>query len=129
MIRGVGVDVVDVWRIDRALQRHGDRFARRVFTEGEIAYCASARAAGQRYAARFAAKEAAAKALGTGFGAEVRLRDIEVVKDAAGAPALRLHGGAEKLAASMGVRRIHVSLSHSLDHAVAVVVLEGEVPA
>jgi holo-[acyl-carrier protein] synthase len=126
MIVGTGTDIVDIWRIKRAIERHGDRFVRRVYTAAEVEYCGTGIAAYQRFAARFAAKEAAAKALGTGFGREVHLTDIEVQKDDRGKPVLKLAGGAAAVAASLGVTRFHVSLSHSLKMATAFVVLETD---
>jgi holo-[acyl-carrier protein] synthase len=125
VILGVGVDVVETARVERASGRHGGRFVARVFTEAEAAYCRGMKRAAEHLAARFAAKEAAAKALGTGFGRGFGLRDIEVERDASGRPALRLHRGARALAERLGVGRVHVSLSHSRDLAAAVVVLEG----
>jgi holo-[acyl-carrier protein] synthase len=125
MILGVGVDVVETARIERAARRHGERFLGRVFTEAEAAYCRGMKRSAEHLAARFAAKEAAVKALGTGFGRGFGLRDIEVARDASGRPALRLHRRARSLAERLGVRRVHVSLSHSRDLAAAVVVLEG----
>jgi holo-[acyl-carrier protein] synthase len=113
-----GVDVVEISRFDRALARHGERLLARVFTPQERAQCQGRVAS---LAARFAAKEAAAKALGTGIGA-VRWVDLEIVTDAHGAPHLRLHGEANRRAAALGVTAWAVSLSHSRGCAVAVVV-------
>jgi holo-[acyl-carrier protein] synthase len=126
VILGVGVDIVEVHRIERAIQRHGERFERRVFTPDEISHCRGPKTGMQKFASRFAAKEAASKALGTGFGPHLALRDIEVVRDAVGPPRIVLHGRAREVAESLGATRTHVSLSHTDSHAVAVVVLEGE---
>ncbi len=94
MIVGIGVDIVDIRRIERTLARFGDRFIRRVFTEAERARAEARRRRAETYAKRFAAKEACAKALGTGFRRGVYFRDIEVVNLPSGKPVLRLHGGA-----------------------------------
>jgi holo-[acyl-carrier protein] synthase len=117
----VGVDMVEISRIEAAVQHYGERFLRRVYTGHELAY-----AAGRlpTLATRWAAKEATAKALGTGIG-PMSFRDIEVVCDAHGKPEVRLHGEAERLAAGLGLHRFALSLSHTMDYAVAfVVVLE-----
>jgi holo-[acyl-carrier protein] synthase len=123
MIRGVGVDLCPVSRVARILARHPGRFAERVFTPAERAYCASRGVPAQHFAARFAAKEAALKALGVPPG--LGWHDLEVEADG-GAPRLALHGPAAAAAAAQGVRRAHLSLSHAGDTAVAFVVLEGE---
>ena len=125
MILGIGVDLVEVERIDRALAQHGEHFLHRVFTEREIAYCAGMRAPGPHYAARFAAKEAVAKAFGTGIGERLGLVEIEVCREENGAPFIRLHGPAAEFARERGVRKIHLSLSHTAGCAVAQVVIEG----
>ncbi len=120
----VGIDLVEIARINRVLQRHGERFLRRVFTPGEIGYCAG-RAA--QVAARWAAKEAAAKALGRGLaalaGGGLNWHDIEVVTEPGGAPRLLLHGEALALAEALGAREWAVSLSHTGETAMAFVVL------
>ena len=126
MILGIGVDLVEVERIDRAIERHGEHFLHRVFTESEIAYCARMRAPGPHYAARFAAKEAVAKAFGTGLGAQLSLVEIEVSRDESGAPFIVLHGPAAEFARERGARKIHLSLSHTTAHAVAHVVIESD---
>lgn len=128
VVIGVGIDEVEVDRIARALSRRdtGDRFRRRVFTEREAAWCEGRRRSAENFAARFAAKEATAKALGTGIGRGVRWRDIEVVREAGSAPQVRLWGGAARRAQELGVRRLHVSLTHTSARAMAVVIAEGE---
>jgi len=126
MVVGLGIDLVDQWRIQRAIERHGDRFVKRVFTDGEIAYCGDGKLSTQRYAARFAAKEAAVKALGTGFRAGIGMRDVEVVKDESGKPTIVFHRGAAEAAAVLGASRALLSITHSLKQAAAVVVLESE---
>ncbi|MGB6063967.1 MAG: holo-ACP synthase [Desulfomonilaceae bacterium] len=127
MILGVGVDIVDVHRMERALRcRWGTRFIARVFSEEEIAVCSSAPQPSQGYAARFAAKEALAKALGTGFSRGVSPRRIVVRGGERRQPRIALLGRAQELAASMHVSAIHVSLSHTPQTACAMVVLEKE---
>lgn len=124
MILGTGVDLVDVERIAQAVARHGDRFLQRVFTPGEIAYCDSSAAhRASRLAARFAAKEAALKALGIGLR-EVKWTDMEVTRDEQGKPSLRLSGRLAEIAAHRGVTRLHLSLSHTKQYAIAQVVAE-----
>ncbi len=125
MILGTGVDIVAVERLARAVDRHGERLLTRLFTPAEIAYCESSephRAA--RYAARFAAKEALLKALGIGLR-QVRWTDAEVVRDDLGRPSLRLSHRLAEIAAERGATRIHLSLSHTQEYAVAQVVIEG----
>lgn len=117
-VLAVGVDIIEIARIEGTLARHGQRFLRRVYTPEELAYCQGMVA---RLAARWAAKEATAKALGTGLG-DVHWRDIEVVCDGRGAPHLRLHGRASALARDAGIVRLALSISHSREYAVALVV-------
>jgi holo-[acyl-carrier protein] synthase len=125
VILGVGIDLVSVARLARVLGRRGERARRRFFTEGEAARCERARAPAESLAARFAAKEAFYKALGTGVGVAGGWTEVEVVSDAAGAPSIRLSGRAAASAAARGVARVHLSLTHAGDAAAAVVVLEG----
>ena len=121
MTASIGVDLIEVARVGAAVERYGARFLERVFTSEEQRYCAGRPGS---LAARFAAKEAAAKALGTGIGA-VRWREVEVVRDAAGRPALALHGAAESLARERGLGTPLLSLSHTREHAIAFVVWDG----
>jgi holo-[acyl-carrier protein] synthase len=123
-IRGIGVDAVDVDRFRAVLGRRPG-LARRLFTDDERAYAESSRDPGSRLAARFAAKEAVLKALGVGIGA-ADFKDVEVVRDASGAPRLAVAGRAAALAAARGVRVWHVSLSHTRLVALASVVAEGD---
>lgn len=116
----VGIDVVEIARIAEAQKRFGARFLRRVYTDAELADCAGRPAS---LAARWAAKEAAAKVLGTGIG-QVGWQDMEVVRDAGGQPALRLHGPALALAARLGLTEFAMSLSHTRDVAIAIVVAQ-----
>lgn len=124
MVIGIGVDIIEPSRVEGILVRHGERFLKRMYTEGEIAYCEKRRRRIEHYAVRFAAKEAAGKALGTGLSQGITWKDIEVVHDELGAPLLRFHRKAKERADALGVSRMHVSLSHSEQSAVAVVVLE-----
>ena len=124
MIVSVGIDIIEVYRIRETLSRT-PRFAERVFTENERAYCAAkGAAAAQSFAARFAAKEAFLKALKTGWRGKIAWREIEIVSDEAGAPRLEITGEAKKILDATGANRIHLSLSHTTDHAIAQVVLE-----
>ena len=126
-IVGTGVDIVEVERVERALARvaTGNRFRRRVFTENEIAYCESrGRPRYQSYAARFAAKEAVMKALGTGWNRHVGWNEIEVVRQRGHAPTIVLHGKAAQFAQRRGVGRFHLSLSHTATLAIAYVTAE-----
>lgn len=125
MIRGIGCDVVGIARIRAVLARHGERFLARIFQPAERDYCLAARDPAERAAARWAAKEATMKALGTGWAQGVAFSSIEVVHDASGAPLLRLHQGAAARAATLGVAHCHLSLSHADGLAMAMVVLEG----
>src|SRR6476469_3382473 len=125
MIVGTGIDIAEVPRIAQALARHGDRFLHRVFTEGEIRYCDSKANRVERYAARFAAKEATMKALGTGWSRGIRWRDIEVYRQPGSRPTIRFHGKAAEFATRMGVKNIALSLSHTSEQAIASVILEG----
>ena len=127
MIVSIGIDIVEVYRIRETLART-PRFMARVFTTGERAYCdAKGEAAPQSYAARFAAKEACLKALGTGWRGKITWRDIEVVSNPLGAPCLEVHNDARRMLVHMGVDRVHVSLSHTIEHAIAQVVFERAV--
>ena len=125
MIVGLGADIAEIDRIEAAIARHGRAFIARIFTPQEIAYCERHRARGERYAARFAAKEATMKALGTGWSRGVRWVDIEVTRLASGQPTIELHGAARQHAERMGVSRIHVSLTHSGNIAFAEVIFES----
>jgi holo-[acyl-carrier protein] synthase len=125
VIVGLGIDIVEVARLAAALGRHGDHFVDRVFTEAERAACD---ARGDRIlalAARFAAKEACLKALGTGWAEGLGFRDVEVVREGNQPPRLVLHGEAARRAEALGVVRSHVSLTHQPGTAAAVVILES----
>ncbi len=124
MIVGTGIDVIEVPRVAAAIERFGDRFVRRIFTEEEIRYCESKANRVERYAARFAAKEAGMKALGTGWNHGVRWRDVEVRRQPGHRPTLVFHGRAGEFAARMGVNNIALSITHTAGQAIAQVILE-----
>ncbi len=125
MIAGSGIDIIEIERIQRSIDRFGRRFLNRVYLSGEQSYCLRKRNAAESFAARFAAKEAAAKALGTGMSHGVNWLEIEVVREPSGRPTLQFHGRAAQRAERMGVVRANLSLTHSIGLAVASVVLEN----
>ena len=125
MIVGTGIDIAEVPRIRHSIERFGERFLRRIYTAGEIRYCDSRANRVERYAARFAAKEAAMKALGTGWSHGVRWRDCEVVRMPGGRPTIAFHGKAGEIAARMGVKNAALSISHTSEQAIAQVILEN----
>jgi holo-[acyl-carrier protein] synthase len=125
MIVGMGADVVEVNRIRESISRFGERFLDRVYTEGERAYSQSKANAAERFAARFAAKEAGMKAVGTGWNLGVTWKDFEVVNERSGRPTLSLHGTAEKIARRLGAGHISISLTHTREMALAIVILES----
>ena len=124
MIRGLGIDLIEIRRLERALAAHGERLERRIFTDRERADCNSRRDRVQALAARFAAKEACLKALGTGWSQGLTFRSVEVVRTESGRPELRLHGAASERARREGITSLSVSLTHRPGVAGAVVVLE-----
>lgn len=128
MIVAIGNDLAEVERIRRALEasQTGQRFRDRVFTEGEQRYCERRRRKYESYAARFAAKEAVMKALGTGWGKNVGWRDIEVFRRRGSRPEIILYGKAKEHATALGIARFHLSLTHTAEYAEAQVVAEGE---
>ena len=125
MIIGIGLDLVDIARVDMITRRFDRRFLERVFTADELAYCAQKKIPSLHLAGRFAAKEACAKALGCGVGARAGWRDMEVTRSAAGQPTLRLTGAAGHLAGTLGVANVFLSITHTDTHAAATVVLEA----
>src|ERR1700753_2170075 len=125
MIIGSGIDMVEISRIQESVERFGQRFLDRIFTATEQAYCLRKRNSAESFAARFAAKEAGAKALGTGISRGVTWREIEVVREPGGRPTIRFHGRAEQMAARLGVRHAALSITHTTDLATASVVLEN----
>jgi holo-[acyl-carrier protein] synthase len=120
---GIGVDIVETARIQSSLDRFGERFLRRVFTEGEREYCSAMPFPARHYGARFAAKEAVSKAFGTGIGRQIGWRDIEIKRKETGEPCILLHGSAADLAGALGVLQALVSLSHSDHYSVANAIL------
>lgn len=124
MILGVGTDLIEISRIQRSIARFGNHFLHRVFTAGEIAYCSRKKNSAESYASRFAAKEAAAKALGTGISFGVSWLEFEVSRQPGLRPEIEFHGRAAAIAASLGVTHAVLSLTHSRDLAMAFVVLE-----
>ncbi|MFY9702485.1 MAG: holo-[acyl-carrier-protein] synthase [Terriglobales bacterium] len=125
MIIGTGVDIAEVHRIRESIERFGDRFLRRIFTDGEIRYCERKANRCESYAARFAAKEAGMKALGTGWSHGVRWRDIEVVRPKGQRPTIQFHGEAAAIAAKLGTKNIALSITHTSEEALAHVILEN----
>jgi holo-[acyl-carrier protein] synthase len=124
MAIGLGTDLIEIERIERSVARFGERFLDRVFTPGEIAYCYAKKASAESLAARFAAKEAGAKALGTGISRGVSWKEFEVRRQPGQRPELHLSGRAAEIAAALGVRRVSLSLTHSRAMSMAVVVAE-----
>ncbi len=124
MVIGIGTDLTEIGRVARSIERYGARFLERVFTAGERVYCERKKNAAESFAARFAAKEAAAKALGTGISRGVSWREFEVRREPGQRPTLHLSGRAAEIASGLGVARISLSLTHSKETALAVVVME-----
>jgi holo-[acyl-carrier protein] synthase len=124
MIVGLGVDIAEVARVQAAIERHGKTFLQRVYTAQEIEYCERFRNKYERYAGRFAAKEAAMKALGTGWRRGVRWVDVQVVRERGGRPTIALSGEAAKIAEQLGVKRIALSITHTETQALAQVIFE-----
>jgi holo-[acyl-carrier protein] synthase len=125
MVMGLGTDLIEIARIQQSLDRFGRRFMEKVFTEGEIAYCQRKKHAAESFASRFAAKEAAAKALGTGISRGITWKEIEVRREVGERPTLHLSGRAAERAAAMGISNLQLSLTHSRDVAMAVVIAEN----
>ena len=125
MIVGMGIDVAEVKRIQAVIAAQAERFLRRVYTLDEVAYCEQFKNKFERYAGRFAVKEAAMKALGTGWSRGVRWVDIEVVRQRGGRPTLALRGEAKQISDSLGVKNIAVSITHTAEQAIAQVIFEG----
>ena len=125
MIVGTGIDIAEVPRVRQSIERFGERFLQRIYTAGEISYCDRKANRVERYAARFAAKEAAMKALGTGWNHGVRWRDCEVVRLPGGRPNIAFHGKAAEIAAKLGVKNSSLSITHTAEQAFAQVILEN----
>lgn len=124
-ILGLGTDIIECLRIAKMIERHGELFVCRVYTEQEISYCASCKDAMQHYAGRWAAKEAVLKALGTGWVQGMNWRDIEIRNLKTGAPTVRLHAGVREIFERSGIEKIHLSISHCRSHATATAIAEG----
>src|SRR6516164_6719255 len=126
MIVGIGVDITEVDRIRRSIERFGLRFVERIFTREEIRYCESKANKNERYAGRFAAKEAAMKAIGTGWSRGVGWQDVEVVRVPGGRPTVTFHGKGAEFFRKLGATRAHLSITHTRQSAMAQVILEAE---
>ncbi len=125
MIRGTGTDIIEIERIRKLHEKQGQAFLDKCFTSAEIAYCLSKKNSAESFAARFAAKEAVMKALGSGWGEGVAFSNIELVRSASGAPKIVLHRTALEYAQRAGIGRIHISISHCKEYAVAFAVAEA----
>ncbi len=125
---GIGTDIVECLRIAQMIERHGELFLARVYTDHEMQYCSARKAATQHYAGRWAAKEAVLKAFGTGWARGIRWRDIEVRNDAAGKPSIALGGGARTMCERLGIAQMQISISHCRTHATALAIATGNVP-
>ena len=129
MIVGVGTDLIEIARVAHSIERFGRQFLERIYTPGEIAYCQARKGAAESFAARFAAKEAGAKALGTGISRGVGWREFEVTRERGRAPQLVLHGRAAEIAAQQRITRLSLSLTHSREMAMAIVLAENVQPS
>lgn len=125
MILGIGIDIIEVARIEASYEKYGERFLSRILHPNEISYCVSHRKPGPFLAARFAAKEAVSKAFGTGIGAQLGWQDIEVVRKESGEPYIVLHGRGEALLKARGGRAVLITISHTQAHATATAILES----
>jgi holo-[acyl-carrier protein] synthase len=125
MIVGSGIDIAEIGRIQQSMDRYGSRFLDRIYTAAEQAYCLRKRKSAESFAARFAAKEAGAKALGTGISFGVNWLEIEVIREPSGRPTIKFHGRAAEIAGRLGVAHAALSITHSGDLAMASVVLEN----
>lgn len=124
-ILGIGTDIIECLRIAQMIERHGELFIRRVYTEHEIGYCSTKKASTQHYAGRWAAKEAVLKVLGTGWKRGISWRDVEVRNKPSGAPTITLYAGARDVAEQLGMKKLHLSISHCRSHATAYAIAEG----
>lgn len=124
-VKGIGTDIIECLRIAQMIDRHGELFITRVYTEHEIEYCSTKKSSTQHYAGRWAAKEAVLKALGTGWRRGISWRDVEVRNKPGGAPTISLYGGAREVLERAGIKTIHISISHCRSHATAYALAEG----
>ena len=122
---GLGTDIIECLRIAKMIEKHGELFLNRVYTQAEIAYCSSRKAASQSYAGRWAVKEAVLKAMGTGWSRGIRWKDIEVVTDLTGKPSVAIHGVAKEICEELGIAEVLISLSHCRSHATATAIALG----
>jgi holo-[acyl-carrier protein] synthase len=125
LILGTGIDIIEVQRIEAARKKFGDRFMRRILRPDELAYCLTYKAPGPHLAARFAGKEAISKAFGTGIGRQLSWQDMEIRRKESGEPYVVLHGKGKTLLRRRGGRIVHLSLSHTAQHATAIAILES----
>ena len=125
-IMGIGTDITECLRIARMIERHGELFLARVFTPGELHYCQNRKQATQHFTGRWAAKEAVLKALGTGWRQGISWRDVEILNEPGGRPAVHVHGGAREACAQMGITQVLVSISHCHTHATAYAIALGD---
>ncbi len=125
MILGIGIDIIEVERIQKSFEKFGERFLKRILHPGEIKYCLSHRVPAPFLAARFAGKEAISKAFGTGIGAQLGWQDMEIARKESGEPFVILHEAGQRLLEMRGGRTVLISLSHTQVHATAVAILEG----
>ncbi|HRZ86772.1 MAG TPA: holo-ACP synthase [bacterium] len=126
MIKGIGIDIIEVERVEKVIERHGEHFYRRLYTEREIAYCKEKKKnALLHFAGRFTAKEAASKALGTGIAGGIAWTDIEILNEPSGKPVIVLSGKAKEVYDAIGGTKIHASISHSKGYAASQVIIEG----
>jgi len=124
MIYGTGVDIIEVARIGRSLERYGEKFEQRLFTKTEISYCRSKAGMEKHFSARFAVKEAVLKSMKTGMDQGISWTDMEVVNQESGCPELNLYGKGKELFESLNLKAIHISISHTRDHAIAQAIAE-----
>lgn len=124
MIYGIGTDLVEIGRMEKIIQRWGERFTEKVYSQNEIDYCTRKAYPAIHYAARFAAKESFLKSLGIGLGMGVSLKDIEVINNAQGSPQLKMNERIRKVLDTHGITSVHISMTHTREHAHAVVILE-----
>ncbi|MZH46640.1 MAG: holo-ACP synthase [Nitrospinae bacterium] len=124
MIFGTGLDIIEIDRIKKSLERYSPRFENKVFTDGEINYCQSQADPGKHFAARFAVKEAVSKSLGTGISNDVGFKDIEVVNNESGKPIVKMAGRGKLLFEKLNLKSIHISISHDRHYAIAHAIAE-----
>ena len=127
MIVGLGTDIVEIARIAQMIERHGESFLKRVYTETEVTFCQRRKHSAETFAGRWAAKEAVLKVLGTGFIRGIGFRDVEITSQPSGKPSVVLHGGADEHAKSLGIEEIHITISHCRTYATATAIGVSEI--